>query len=721
MGGLKPTATQITHKKITLSDIIADNDFWLNHFKDTSQLPNILHKPETEEEALNSRFQYNPFDEIVGHEEEKDVAIKRVYWVLSQFRKMHLAREKLESEGKKEDYPFGDSIIDILAREFPAMPMIVRSGPYGGTKTLQQKAEKELFYMLRDSFGITGRDYYTKYDKDSSLEFLLVDKSSPNGKEDIDKFEREQAQMRKLKHYGIKGALYTTGAFIGVALANIIISNYYLAEYFGVDSLTWVTEGVVSELIYLAYASVIGMAATLGYFVKRFFSKNKNNDLKRLSLGSDMPRTYKGAESLESLIGSYDKDAKDISPQFKLRSVGDLLTANEGVFVVENLNALSKEVQHALAQQIEEKYVDLANLKIRKFCYVYHSFGLNTEKTSELEESLRNRLNYAVNLYVKNEIKRNTYNERHMALYLRFKSSQGGNIPWKSDAWKELLDYCSRLAGNAGELRIDRGVISVIERAQTVAKERGSDSVGLQHLLDVERDYLSFVQTPLTERLRDFSLEHAFKPGEGSEVGVVHALISYHDTVLNDSSAGKARFDKNHNEDYSAYIRSEDYVGYAMRTTALAKRVADGEKGKISITASDGSGIDEARYVKLLAPLFWHTDLSRYNIHIAVESPADDDTVLSSMYVAVRSAIENKPIRQDRYIALKLIETGRLGSVPRLNSRMGAIPGVGGQKIVVSDTDYNRKILTANGRSIYRENNAVSVSNLDVLMSVMQA
>jgi len=712
-----PLENTLSPRKITLEDVVTDKNFWEREFKDTSQLPNILRRPETDKEERDSPYDYNPFNEIVGHEEEKKIWTEKINSVLIQFQKMHNFREKLEQQGIKEDTSDGRCLIDIMAREFPTMPMVVLEGPYGGTKTLQQKAAKELFYLKRKNFGVPGRDYYTKYDRNSPLEFLLVDKPSPEGMNDIKVYEEKKENLAKMKKWLTRAAMWGPALFIGGVVADIIMSEWWLVVDSGYSPLTWIADGVVTELTYLPDIAIPGLLVLGAYAAKKYFWKNKNNDLNRLSSGEDRPRTYKSTEPVSSLIGSYEKNL-DKSPQFKLISVGDFLEANEGMLVVENLNALSKEAQQHAAQVIEEKYVDLANLKIRKFCYPFLSFGLNTEKMSELEESLRNRLNYATNLYVKNEIKRNDFNEKHMVLYLRFKSEQSSSPSWKAAAWRELLDYCSRLADNVDEMRIDRGVISVIERAQAVAKQKGASYVELNHLLEVEKDYRSFVQRPLTERLRDFSLEHAFEVSDGKEVGVVRTIISYHDEVLNSNPAGAANVDKDGKEDYSSYIRGEDYVGYAVRTTAMVRAVAPGEKGAINIIASERN-IDTSFYVNSLHSLFWKTDLSKYNVNISVESPSDDESLLGSMYVAVRSAIENRPIRQDAYLSVRLSETGRLASIPRLNSRInGALDK--NPRIVVSEKDYGSKIITATSRSIYKGIEIASASTLDELMLEME-
>lgn len=708
----------LASRKITLGDIVSNDDFWNREFKDTSQLPNILQKPETDEEELNSRYLYNPFNEIVGHEEEKEIWSKKIDSVLMQFSKMRALREKLEQQGIKEDSPEGKCLIDIMAREFPTMPMVVLTGPYGGTKTIQQKAAKELFYMRRKNFGVTGRDYYTKYSRGSPLEFVLVDKPSPDGMDDVNGYEKRKDRLAKIKNYFVKAALWGPALFIGGVVADILISNWWLVTVFGDSQLIWLADGMATVLTYMPDIALPGILVLGAYAVKRHFGRNMNKDLNRLSSGEDRPRTYKSTEPVSSLIGSYEKNL-DKSPQFRLNSVGDFLEANEGMLLVENLNALSKEAQQHMSQIIEEKYVDLANLKIRKFCYPFLSFGLNTEKMSELEESLRNRLNYATNLYVKNEIKRNTFNERHFAMFLRYKSSQSSSPPWRADAWKELLDYCSRLAENVNEMRIDRGVISVIERAQVMAKQKGASYVELSHLLEVERDYRSFVQTPLTERLRDFSLEHAFEPSDKKEVGVVRTIISYHDKVLNGPSAGVANVDNKGAEDYSSYIRSEDYIGYSVRTTAMARAVSPGQKGRLNIIASERKDIDTSFYVNSLNSLFWGTDLSKYDINVSVESPSDDESLLCSMYVAIRSAIENRPLRQDSYLAVRLSETGRLASIPRLSSRASQVIDKN-QRLVVSENDYRSKVVMPDGRPLYSGVDIAPAATLDELMSRME-
>ena len=721
--------------KITLEKFLSDDDWWDN-FKDSLEIPlDFIQRPKTQLEAENSPYVYDPYNSIVGHEKEKQVSnamLINVCGTLARIRKM---REDLKTRGMPENSPPGNCIIDRLREAFPTMPMIVREGPYGGSKTLQQECEEEKFFMMREEFGLTGYDYYTKRDKNSPLEFALVEKSSPGGVLDVEKYYDRKEFKRIIKSGFKKLAIYGSGGLITYVVAEILIRYWGLAQAFGIDPALWIADGVVTVLPYAQNLSAVAIAGILAYAAKEHFGRNKSKDLNLLATGDERPAPYVGHENVRNLKGEFMTHL-DTSPQFKIMRAPDVLKANEKILIIENVHELSREVQQNLSQIIEEKYVDIADLSMRKFVYSLVSVGLNTEKMSQLEESLRNRLNYAERLNVRNEIerdedvvirnpqngdvfikssdsvRRDRINERHLYVFLADRVSKMAGLPWKREACEELADYCSRLAEDVNKLRIDRGVVNVIQKANQFAKNDGVAYVEPKHIIASERDYRSLMQLAMQDKLKDYAMENGLKFKNDREVGVVRVLASYHDPQLQS-------FGKDMKKDAYEYARSEDYTSHPVEITATVEEAggAHDRKPFINIVSKEGV-IDKSYYSAAIMALFAkkRINLSKYDIHISIPSLANDDTLLCGAYAAIKSAIDGKPIRQDMYVSAKVLENGELTSVSRLYSRVFPLMG-SGQNILISDFDKRTKVIDKNNRTIYPDTEFYSASDLDTLMN----
>lgn len=726
-----------THRQISLDEFLSDEGWWSGSFNDTSQMPlALIQRPKDKFAAQSSLYVYDPYNKIVGHEKEKEVSKAIVLKTLKTFARIRKMRSELKKRGLKEDSPPGNCIVDILREKFPTMPMIVRVGPYGGSKTLQQECEQEYLFQEREKFGLTGYDYYTRPKNGSPLGFELVEKSSPEGIIDTEKFEKRKERNAQARKSGLYAVLLGIPTFLSAVVIEILINEWALAQAFGINPELWIADGIVTVLPYTEDLAAVGILATLAYAAKRHFNKNKSKELGRLlSNGEDKVQPYIGHETLANLRGEYENDPEK-APQFRLKTLGDALRANEKVLIFENIHATSKELQQNLSQILEEKYIDVGGLSIRKFFYSLVSVGLNTEKLSQIEESLRNRLNYSARLNVRNEIARDEEavavdpktetvfvrtsdscsrtgkNERHLYLFLADRVNRMAGVPWRKEACEELADYCSRLAEDSTKLRIDRGVVNVLEETQKLAQQEGAPYVEKRHLVLAERRYRSLMQLAMKDKLSDYALQYDVEPRSGSEVGVVRILTSYQDKNLKSSENSESgTFD---------YTRSEDYLGCPVKISATVQRPSSmteesSIRGYMNIV-SKGKELDKTFYTSALTALFAkeNINLNEYNVNLSVPALSDDDAILCGAYAAIKSAIEKKPVRQDVYVSAKLLETGELTSLPRLNSRLSLMYG-SQQDVLISDFDNKLKV-TRNGKSIYGDVKISSFSSLDELM-----
>ncbi len=723
--------------KITLDSFLEDDIWWETEFKDTSQIPlDLIRKPKNGGAENDSVFEYDPYNKIVGHEKEKAASRSVVDDALKTFAYIRKRRKELAAGGFKENDPPGRCIIDILREEVPPMPMIIRIGPYGSSKTLQQRCEEEYLFIKREKYGLTGYDYFAISNKDSPLGFILKQTESPYGQRAVDRyFFKKQSKadaLSVLKWAAVAGA----GAAITGVMAELILQYWWASPLLGENPLEWIVTNMSVVIPYIEELVLIGGIPTALALARKWLNKNKSKDPRLLAVGNEMTPPYVGHESVDNLRGNYMHDL-DVPPQFKLK-IGDILKANEKILMVENLHSLSPDLQKNLSQIIEEKVVDVADLprEHRKFVYTLISAGINTDKLSAVAESLQNRINYAeilnvvnnvsrdeekvyifpetnttVSIDSENGIKRNKKNERHLALLLSDITDRIGGRPWKKSAYHEFVDYCSRLADSSRELHISRRVIKLPKKAEEFAEAEKSPYIEERHVLLAEKELKSITQSVMERKLMDYSIEQKASLGDDKEIGRVNVLLSYHDDLLKGLEPGTPR------EIYD-YIQMEDHVGYIVPITAVNDINNRGESG-LEVVTKDKS-IDKTFLRDSLLSLLSKegVKLDGRRIYVSIPSLKDDDAILGGAYIAVKSVIEQKPLRQDACLAVKVTEAGEVTSIPKLNSRLFYLEGKANE-VVVSNYDKRNKIDDMEGKNMYSKLRFVLADRLeDVYTSV---
>ncbi len=720
-------------KKITLDSFLEDDLWWENDFKDTSQIPlDFVREPKTIEAEQNTDFVYDPYNKIVGHEKEKAASKAVVKDALKTFAYIKKRWNELRASGLKENDPPGHCIIDILREEVPPMPMIIRIGPYGSSKSLQQRCEEDFLFREREKYGLHGYDYYTISDYESPLGFSLRQTESPRGQVAIDNYFFKKENRANLFSFLKWTGISVAGLAIAGAMAELVTQYWWESQLFGENPLEWVATNMATVLPYIEdLVFIAGVPTALALF-KKWINKNKSDDPSLLSTGGEMAPTYVGHETVDKLCGEYTHDS-DAPAQFRLK-LGDILKANEKMLTIENLHSLSPDVQKNLSQIIEEKVVDVADLprEYRKFVYTLISAGINTDKLSSVVESLQNRINYADILNVVNNvsrdeeqiysfpetnttisvdsgkgIKRNKKNERHLALLLGDIADHMGGRPWKKEAYQEFVDYCSRLADNSGELHISRRVIKLPKKAEDFAEAEKSKYVEQRHVAMAERELKSITQSVMERKLLDYAVEQMASVDNTQKIGRVNVALSYHDNLLKGMEPGTPL------EIYD-YIQTEDYIGYVAPITAV-KESTKSDESSLEIITKDKT-LDKAFLKNALLSMLAKEgkDLHGSKLYVSVPSLKDDDAILGGAYVAVRSVLENRPVKQDSCLATKVTEAGEVSSIPRLNSRLFYLDGKT-REVVVSGYDKTHKIEDRDGKSLYPSVKFTAVDNLENL------
>lgn len=712
--------------KITLDEFLSDENFWGN-FEDTSQIPRGFLR-----DNPGSAFSYDPYNKIVGHERDKAASKSIIMYTIKQYVRIRLLREALKKRGLSED-----KIIDTLRKSSPPMPMIIRFGPYGSSKTKQQECEEEFMKIMRKKFGLTGYDYYVTRKVGSPLEFAIVEKQAPFGEEDVKRYDRRERLKGKIK-VGIEvGAVATVGIALTYYVIDQTLQYDWLQQFLGWDWPEWVIANFSWMVPEMFYASVPVIGAALAYQYIKNLNKNKSKKPRLLLKGRDSVDILLGNESKESLIGKFEE--RDCPPQDKLTETPQILNSNEKILSIENLHAMDKSVQRTLSQIIEEKVVDVVgNSNHRKFFYSLISAGINTEKLPMVDEALKNRINYAQKLYVQNAVqrgeefvysfpetnttlvnekegvKRSQKNERHLRVLLADILDGMGGRPWKKEACDEFVDYCSRLADSADELHISRRVIALPKTADNFAREDNSAFVTAKHVSMAEKESKSLTQLAMAPKIRDYISEHAVFNGPAIEVGRVNVLLSYSDETLKgmESGTSKTLYD---------YMQTEDYIGYVVPITARHAKAEPGKAGCIELVSEEETVMRKAGFYENALRMLFNSeniDLSKYNISVSVPALKEDDALLAGLYVAIKSSIEERPLRQDVFLAAKLLETGQVTSLQKLNCRLFYASDYK-NKVIISEYDNTHKAMRPDGQTLYPTINLAPVRGTKDLLEML--
>lgn len=725
-------AEQPTNKKISLFELLTSNLLW-NNYTDTSQIPrDNLRRPETPEEAENSPYEYDPFNIIVGHRKEIEILKATVLEYARKCLMIKNRRSELAAKGMEERFPPGNCIEDKLAEEFRPAMCIALGGPYGSGKTLLTRCAAEYYQDEKKKFGITGEDLLVVYDSESLYKFKMLRLDHPRGEDLYNKFLRRKAELKALKKVGKWTAISATMLTTTYFFVDLALSTLWEAPWFGLDPLTWILDWLVSELPYISAAAITAGIPSALLMLKNYFNRNTSKEPRLLSSGGDKVSPYLGQEKLEKLLGSYNENNHEVPPQARLHR-SDALLAHYNILSVENAHALSAEVMGGLAQLMEECKFNPAYLpeEFRMFVYPLYLMSFNTDQAANILPALMNRFNNGVKMSVVNAVEENEeglsgsyardlnkyhkyreLNGRHLIVFLSNLLDKFGGKDWERAAAEEFVDYSARLADNSTNLHISRRVIGIPALAERYRRLDGSPLVKLEHVLLAEKDARSIAQSFMDQRLDMYKQERAVNTS-GKTVGRVNVSLNYH----GDFSSSEIAVPGIPKEIYD-YVQTEEFVGYTTSISAVAVKANEG-KPSFDIVTRDAS-LNKEYLKSALTYLFSKekVNLDEYKVSLSVPSLVDDEALVSGAYVALRSAISNVPIRQDTCLLTRILETGEVTSMPRLNYRLIDLDK-NLKRVIVSKYDFDHKIINKNGKRLYNNIEVATASSLDDVMGAL--
>jgi hypothetical protein len=659
---------------ITFEEFLYDDWFWEKIHKDGSDIPTDFFNVDA-----RPPFEYNPCNKVVGHDREK----KRVIKALEDYLKEEKRREELEKEYKElglpEDAPGKACIVDKLKEEIPPVEPIFFYGPYGSSKSLQQRCYQELFFMLREKFGLRGHGYIAEWDKTKPYGMDIHTHFGGDEIARIKNFEREEKRKERIKR-----ALKWSAIGGGIGIASYWIARVferawpYLYEMYVqqgdligfikrlgdiLEATIWIQLPNYAPLGYLALGAT-GLA-----LISKYLKRHENKKPNLLADARTIPPVLLGHETKEDLIGKY-LDVEGYPPQFRITSPV-LLKADGKPLIIENLPNLKEDVQFILAQVMEEREVEIAG-RFRRFVRPLFLFGANTEKLPGVVDSLKNRIIYGIVEEVTNEIERNKKNERHLKAFLAFLCKRYGTLFADLDAENEYVEICSKLADDLGKLHISRRTVAIPRYAGRFAEEEGCKYISPKHLKMAEKEVKSIVQQVLERKLKHY-IDRSNIELEGERIGKVNVVGLAKESELGFTIGleDKRLFEK----DVYLGAQSEDHVGYIGTIVANIFPVDDFRKAKFEIVDEKGNLKNKDFYKNRIETLLRNDgiDISNDVVMLDVRLYNDDDVIVTGGYLAIRSAKRKEKIKQNIAVAVGLLPEGMTIPVDKLNARLYGI------------------------------------------------
>lgn len=694
--GLKKKKVQLKKKLISFEDFLNDDKFWESH-KDGSDIPTDFFKKDAE-----PPFKYDPRNKVVGHDREK----KRVEDALLDYIEEEKKRETLEKVYKEmglpEDAAGKACVVDKLKEELPCAEPIFFYGPYGSSKSLQQKCYQELFFMMRDEEGAMGHEFLAEWDKTKPYGMDLRTCFGGEGIKRVEDYEKWEKRKNKLKRVGKWAAIGGTLGLASVWFVNVLerygpmlYTRYveqqgdwvkFFKQLFGlIELMVWVDIDEYSNLAYIA----LGTTA-LGVITKYL----RRHEIKTPHLLADartIPPVLLGHETKEDLIGKY-LDVEGYAPQFRITEPL-LLKTDSKPLIIENLSNLKEDVQLILAQTMEEREVEVAG-KFRRFVRPLFFIGANTDKLPGVVSPLKSRITYGVVEEVTNEIERSVKNDRHLKAFLAYLCKRYGTMYADPEGENKYLELSSKLADDVNQLHISRRTVAIPRYAGRFAKEDGSTHITPKHMDQAEKCVKSIVQQVLDRKLRHY-IDRTNIETKGERVGKVNVIAVAEESNLEFTGSLEDRrlFDDYGEKEVYVGAQSEDHIGYVATMAAFVYPVDDFRKAKFEIIDKKGNLKRIDFYKSQIETLLRNDgiDISNDIIMLDARLYNDDDAIVTGGYLAIRSAIKGEKLRQDVAVATGLSPEGITTPLDKLNARLYGVDGSIGS-VVVTGHDYNNRV-----------------------------
>ena len=392
----------------------------------------------------------------------------------------------------------------------------------------------------------------------------------------------------------------------------------------------------------------------------------------------------------EKIVGSYDVDFKR-PPQLGLVELPNWLQTDGKSLIIEQLSDLSHDAQSIFAELIQEREFSIADRGEYTTTFLsFLSVGQNPHVMKDLIPPLKDRLKLGsgcvvVNAVDKhqsvlsshddfiaytlsqnrecsqfaaitgvNEVPRHRRIERKFMAFLKDFREKAGAKPLQREALEFLVKTSSAYADDLDSIIINREFLGYLNSLMMQSTFTGHDCI-------TKEDCAMAVITTRTPDQKILARKIATRDIRSSEIDHRHGTVNL---------LALSKYVELSDDVYLQEVAEGNSIGYVVQLRARMSQT--GQKG-VYLQNSPFSQEQIEKYTTQLEFVldFTEVEFRQFSTHIDLcDVMCDDETLLTAMYIACRSAIEKKPIHDSLIIACQLSSQGDVISLPRLNQRL---------------------------------------------------
>lgn len=384
---------------------------------------------------------------------------------------------------------------------------------------------------------------------------------------------------------------------------------------------------------------------------------------------------------------------------------GAIHRASKGVLFIDEIASLRPRSQQELLTAMQEKRYSITGQSenssgaIVKTEPVPCDFVLvaagNLMDTRGMHPAMRSRIRgNGYEIYVQDSMPDTPENCDKYVQFVAQEIKKDGKIaPFSRDAVEEIIDEARRKAGRKKRLSLNfRELGGLVRAAGDIAREEGAQLVTAEHISRA-RGIAQSIEQQMSKRFVEGRKDYQVFVSEGSMVGKVNGLA-----VLGESAAG-----------------------LVMPIVAEVAPASSKAEGKLIATGKLGTIAKEAvENVSAIMKKHLGRDVSQYDMHVQflqTYEGVEGDSASISIAVAIISAMENIPVKQDYAMTGSLSVRGEVLPVGGVTSKTEAAIEAGIRNVIVPKSNVDDIYLT-NG--LKNKVNVIPVSNfVDVLREAL--
>lgn len=584
-------------------------------------------------------------------------------------------------------------IAEKLHEEMPNPVTFLLLGDMGAGKSFIQRRLEKWRQRLYDKLDLRGYDRLLLRDRADNNKAYLRTLPSGEGSALLHHHDKQQRARRGLETW-LRRAVITLLAFPPVYQA--VVLGWEVAKY------QWGVLGDINPLVDLGVWINDNFHWVSLYVVLFIFSQTEkwvrdSGYLERLSLRPQMVVDSLRSESViigdvarGKIVGNYEADFKR-PPQLGLIELPNWLQTDGKSLIIEQLSDLSHDAQSIFAQLVQEREFAIADRGEYTTPFLsFLSVGQNPHVMNDLIPPLKDRLKLGsgcvvVNAVDKDQIPLKTHND--FASYVIKQNAHSSQFATATTADAELrsrrierkfMAFLKDFREKAGAKPLERGALVFL----TMASSAYADDVGK---IIINREFLGYLNALM---MQSTFTGHDRITKEDCAMAVLTTRTPDQKILI------RTIADRN-----SKAANAPNSLGEA-NVLALAKRLEPGESPYLQDVAEENSisyiATIHARILKTGTPglhllhapftnerceefiielqcLLETAGISFDQLSLYIDFAGvinDDETLLAGAYLAVRSAIEKRPLRDDALLACQLSPTGEILSLPKLNQRL---------------------------------------------------